>query len=76
MPIVLRPKGHHNMLCESQYHILLADSIEQLSEKVGWALERNIEDYETSIYTVKGGPVYDVEKKKWCQAIVSNRWIC
>jgi len=63
-------------MCEVQYNILTADSIHQLSDRVGEALEKNRDDYEQRLFTVKGGPVYDIEKKKWCQAIVCNSWVC
>lgn len=60
-------------LYETSYFMIWAPEIEELAHDMSEILQQNLEPQPLYIYSVKGGPVYEPNKKRWYQAYVSHR---
>jgi hypothetical protein len=72
MPIVVPNEHGMTGLYETSYSIKWAPNIEELAHDVSELLKHNLDPNSVYITSIKGGPVYEPNTKRWYQAYVSH----
>jgi len=72
MPIVVPNEHGMTGIYETSYSVMWATNLGELAQDVSDLLASNLDPNSVYIRSIKGGPVYDPNTKRWYQAYVSH----